>query len=59
GQYRFVLVELLSAKYNRDEILSFVSEMKALADSLDTPIAKEVRESLPRTMKTWGLDKVP
>jgi hypothetical protein len=58
GEYRFVLTELLTAKYDREELLSFVSEMKALADSLDTPIAREVRESLPRTIKTWGLDKV-
>jgi hypothetical protein len=57
SEYRFVLVELLVTKYDRREILSFISEMKALADSLDGPIAKEVRESLPQTMKTWGLDK--
>jgi len=57
GEYRSVLVELLTAKYDREALLGFAGEMKTLADSLDTPIAKEVRESLPRILKTWGLDR--
>lgn len=59
GQYRFVLDDLHTAKYDRSEILAFVDEMKALAESLDTPLAKEVRESLTRAIKNWGLDKTP
>jgi hypothetical protein len=56
GEYRFVLTELLAAQYDRKVVRELLREMQALADSLDTPIGKEMRESLPRTIKKWGLE---
>lgn len=43
GEYRSVLSELVSMPYDRQAILSFLDEMEELANTLDTPIAKEVR----------------
>jgi len=56
GQYRFVLSELYGAKYDRKVIQELVREMQALAASLDTPIGKEMQESLPRIIKNWRLE---
>jgi tetratricopeptide (TPR) repeat protein len=54
GQLRFTLTELLASHYDRNVVLAVAGEMKALAESSETPIAKEVRKSLPQTMKRWG-----
>lgn len=43
GGYRYVLSELIYMPYDRQVILSFLDEMEELANTLDTPIAKEVR----------------
>jgi len=56
GQYRFVISELLMAKFDRSTTSSLAKEMLDLANTLDTPIAKEERKSLPNVIKTWGLD---
>lgn len=56
GQYRFVLVDLLGARYSPSEIRSLAGEMMELANSLDTPLAKEQRASIPRTLKNWGIE---
>jgi len=57
GQYRFLLTELLVLHYDRDAILRLANEMKGLAESMDTPIAKETRASLPDTLRRWKIDQ--
>jgi tetratricopeptide (TPR) repeat protein len=52
GQYRFVMSNLLMIRpYERDLMIALLDEMKKLANSLSTPVAKEVRETtIPRYM---------
>ncbi len=52
GQYRSVLSDLL--EYDRKVLISFAHEMLQLANSLDTPMAKEVRESIRRLLEKRG-----
>jgi hypothetical protein len=56
GQMRFAFTELLVSRYDRTVVVAIAGEMKKLSDSLDTPIAREVRQSLPETMKRWGFN---
>ena len=56
GQLRFALTELLTSRYDRATVVAVAGEMKVLYSSSNTPIAKEVRQSLPETMKRWGFD---
>jgi hypothetical protein len=61
GTYRFVLSDLCSIHYHfagqseqeriKKTIISVAEEMSQLANSLDTEIAIEVRESLERKLK--------
>jgi len=56
GQLRFAFTELLTSRYDRATVLAVAGEMKVLYTSSDTPMAKEVRQSLPETMKRWGFN---
>lgn len=57
GGYRFVLSELVSMPYDRKEIFSFVDEMRALANSLNTPLAKEVLKWIPELLERSSLKR--
>jgi hypothetical protein len=48
GQLRFVIDTLVTMQYDRAEVLKLANEMLATANSLDTGIAKDIRESIPR-----------
>jgi tetratricopeptide (TPR) repeat protein len=48
GQLYSVITELLVIQYDRAEVLKLANEMLATANSLDTPMAKQVREGIPR-----------
>jgi hypothetical protein len=48
AQLRLVIIELVNIHYERVEVLNLANEMLATASSLDTGIAKDIRESIPR-----------
>jgi hypothetical protein len=48
GQLNFVITQLLGIQYDRAQVLKLANEMLATANSLDTPMAKQIRESIPR-----------
>jgi tetratricopeptide (TPR) repeat protein len=56
GQFRFAFTDLLTSRYDRATVLAVAGEMKILYQSSNTTLAKELRESLPGTMKRWGFN---
>jgi hypothetical protein len=54
SEYRFAFTDLLVLKYDKAVLGPLVKEMWQMANALDTPIAKEVRKTLPETLKRWG-----
>lgn len=55
GQYRFAFTDLLVIRYDKAVLGPLVKEMWQLASTLDTAMGKEVRQTLPETLKRWGL----
>jgi hypothetical protein len=54
GSLRLALLQLFNAKYQEHDpalTLAVANEIAALATQLDTPLAKEIRESLPKLLK--------
>lgn len=54
SEYRFAFIDLLALKYDKAILGPLAKEMWHAANTLDTPIAKEVRNSLPKTLERWG-----
>ena len=59
GQYRFVLTELLTSKFDRQTTLSLAREMLQMTKFMDSPIASEERDTIPGIIKRWGLESAP
>ena len=56
SQYRFLLPELLQSSYRHPAVREVVADMRLLLSSLDTAIAKEMRETLDATLQRWNFE---
>lgn len=55
GLLQYALADLARAQYDRPTLLAVVADMKVLANSQDTPIAKEIRANLSgQYYGSWG-----
>lgn len=56
GQYRFLLPRLLALRYNRETVLNLVDEITRTMEASETPLAREMRDTLPRLLTQWNVE---